>query len=281
MIAPLLVMGATGRIGRVLRHCWATRPPMGLRPIWQARRPAAGYVAWDILAQPCPVDLTGGVVLCLAGVVPGTAGQMGQNTDLALAACAAAKAGGARHVFLASSAAVYGAAGTALPEESQPQPAAPYGAAKLAMERAVLDWQRAHGLGVTILRIGNIAGLDALLGQARADRVVQLDPVPGQDGGPVRSYIGPRTLALVLGGLAERAARGADLPPVLNVAAAPAVSMGALLDAAGIGWAYAPPNPAVIPKVELETARLQALVPLAAGAGRPENMVAEWREIQG
>lgn len=276
---PLLVMGATGRIGRVLRQCWASDAPQGVQAIWQARLQAPGYIGWDILAEPCPVAAAQGVVLCLAGVVPGSTGQMVQNINLALTACHAAQVQGARHVFLASSAAVYGPASAALRETDAPNPRAAYGIAKYEMEQAVLDWQHPEGPGVTILRIGNIVGLDALLGRERRGAAVWLDVVPGQTDGPIRSYIGPMTLAMVLARLVELAAQGVALPQVLNVAVSPAVSMGALLDAAGLEWGFGPPNPAVLPRVELDTTLLQGLVALPADAGKPDVMVAEWRGL--
>ena len=276
---PLLVIGSTGRIGRVLRHCWADRPPEGTEPIWQARDRASGSLNWDILAEPCPAGAASGVVLCLAGVIRGTSEQLALNTALALAACRAAKAQGARHVFLTSSAAVYGPDPLPLAESERPKPQAAYGAAKADMEQAVLRWQDSGRPGLTILRIGNIAGLDALLGSARPGQPVRLDPVPGQTGGPMRSYVGPVTLSFDLARLVELAAEGKALPPVLNVAASPAVSMAALLDAAGLDWSYVPPNPAVIPCVELDTTLLKGLVTLPASAGQAEAMVAEWRGL--
>lgn len=193
-----------------------------------------------------------------------------------MAACQAAAAQGARHVFLASSAAVYGPSDAALTEQTPPAPLGDYGRAKLAMERAALGWCGTHGLGLTILRIGNIAGLDALLGGVRPGQQVQLDPVSGQRG-PVRSYIGPRSLGSVLVQLAAMAAAGQPLPQILNIAAAPPVSMGDLLDAAGVDWRYGPPNPSVLAKVELAVDLLEGLAGLPALAGQAETMVAEWR----
>ena len=277
---PLLILGGTGRIGRALRRQWPEVLPGGLRPVWQARHATPGWLGWDILAEPCPDGAARGVVLCLAGVISGTAEELALNEALALAACGAAAEQGARHVFLASSAAVYGPAPGALREKDMPAPPGPYGEAKLVMERAALGWRQQGGLGLTILRIGNIAGLDALLGGLRPGQPVRLDPAAGQVGGPVRSYIGPVTLGRVLARLAGLAAEGAVLPPVLNVAATPAVSMAALLDAAGVDWGFGDENPAVIPRVELDTELLQGLVDLPSGAGQPVVMVAEWRGLK-
>jgi nucleoside-diphosphate-sugar epimerase len=249
-----LVLGAGGRIGRMLRGVWP-----GLA-VWHARQ--GGHLAWDMLAQPFP------------GVTDARA-PMDHNVTLAHAAWRAAEATGARHVFLMSSAAVYGVAQRVWHEDDALAPVSAYGDAKARMEDAARTWQTAGGPGLTILRLGNVAGADALLGRAQPGLPVRLDPVAGQRG-PVRSYIGPLSLALVLARLADLAAAGKDLPPVLNIGAA-SVAMGDLLDAAALDWGYGPENPAVIPQVVLDVSRLHALCPLPAGSGLPATMVAEWR----
>lgn len=271
MSVPLLVMGASGRIGRALQSQQASLT--GLRPIWQSRHPAPGFQAWDVLAEPCPQGAAEGVVLCLSGIIRGTKTELALNVDLGLAACRAAMDQGARHVFLASSAAVYGASDRPLPEDAPLRPAGAYGEAKQAMERAARAEMPER---LTILRIGNIAGFDALLGGMTSGKAVRLDPVPGQPRGPVRSYIGPVTLARVLAELAQMAALGRKLPPVLNIAAGP-VAMGDLLDAAGVGWGFGPPNPDVIARVELDITRLRALAGLPAP--QATEMVAQWRGL--
>ena len=273
MSVPLLVMGATGRIGAAMR---SQAPMQGLRPIWQARRPEPGFLKWDIMAEPCPTGAASGVVLCLAGVTRGD--DLALNEALALAACRAAVEQGAQHVFLASSAAVYGPSLNALRENMSPAPLAAYGAAKLAMEHAAQAMMRSEAVGLTLLRIGNIAGFDALLGGLKPGIPAMLDPVSAQPGGPVRSYIGPVSLARVLAQLAGLAARGVALPPVLNIAAAP-VSMGDLLDATGANWVYGGLNPNVIPRVELDITLLKSLVDLPPQAGDPAAMVAQWRGL--
>ncbi|QCO55604.1 NAD(P)-dependent oxidoreductase [Pseudorhodobacter turbinis] len=271
MTIPLLVMGATGRIGRALQGQQAALT--GLRPIWQSRRPAPGFLAWDVLAEPCPQGAAQGVVLCLAGVIRGTKAELALNVDIGLAACRAAMDQGARHVFLASSAAVYGTSDRALPEDAPLHPAGAYGEAKQAMEMAA---RAAMPDRLTILRIGNIAGFDALLGGITSGKAVQLDPVTGQSGGPVRSYIGPVTLAQTLAKLVQMAAAGQPLPPVLNIAAGP-VAMGDLLDAAGAEWEFGPPNPDVIARVEMDITRLRSLVDLPPACAT--EMVAQWKGL--
>lgn len=271
---PILITGASGRLGRVLRAAWPARLAGLARPLWQSRGGAVpGAVVWDPLAGPYRGPaLAGGAILHLAG------GRIDAAATVALAraVCDLARRQGAALVLLASSSAVYGP-GEDLAEEAPLRPAGDYGAAKRAMEAAV-----AGRPGVTCLRIGNVLGADALIGAAVPGRPVTLDPVPGHEGGPVRSYIGPLAFAEVLARLCLRGIGGAGaLPPVLNLAAAPPVAMGALLDAAGLPWAYGPPNPGVVARVTLDVARLAALVGAEATAATPAGMVAEWRRGTG
>lgn len=277
MSVPFLVMGATGRIGQVIRS--QTLAPE-LLPIWQARRPKSGFLTWDILAEPCPNSAASGVTICLAGVIQGGAEDLAQNESLALAACRAAIEQGGKHVFLASSASVYGSSQTPLREDAHLAPISAYGEAKAAAERAAQAAMREGGPGLTILRIGNIARLDALLGAMKPDVPVRLDAVAGEPRGPVRSYIGPVSLAHALVQLAGLAARGVVLPRVINVAAG-AVSMADLLDAAGANWSFYDKNTKVIPRVEMDLTVLHRLFDLPPQAVDPAAMVAEWREWAG
>lgn len=273
---PLLILGGTGRIGWALRYYWPWMMRGGLRPIWQSRQPQSGFLTWDILNTDCPPIARDGVVLCLAG---GRGCDAQVQSALALAACEAA----GRHVFVMSSAAVYGDPGPEPVDEDAPLcPVSDYGRAKAGMEQAVLSWRNAKGdaaPGVTILRLGNVAGFDALLGAGDAAASVQLDPIRGQEAGPERSYIGPGTLCAVLARLATLTATKEPLPPVLNIATPRPVAMGALLEAAGRAWAFGPENPEAIARVALNTARLQAIIKLPPPAGRPAAMVAEWRGL--
>jgi NDP-hexose 4-ketoreductase len=256
---PLIFTGAGGRVGRLLRGVM----PAG-RVTWVSREPAMlDDVAWDDLLAGAPA---GAVILHFAGAVQG---NLGLNTLLARQVCGLQ---GVRHVFVASSAAVYPPGDADLDENTLPDAQSAYGAAKLAMEQAV---QRP---GVTLLRIGNVAGADALLGGLVAGGRCVLDPVAGQEGGPHRSYIGPITLARVLLGVADMAHAGAVLPQVLNVAAPGAVSMADLLDAAGADWAYGAEKASVVPRVVLDVQRLCGLVPVATATAAA--LVDEWRRAQ-
>lgn len=238
------------------------------------------FVQLDLMLGPekTATAMSGtGAVICLAGVTPAQvvngADVFSRNTDLALAAIHAAHAAGAGRVFVTSSAAVYGAAGGVLTEASSCRPVSDYGKAKLAMEQAALDCARVLGHPVTVLRIGNVAGADAILGGWRAG--MSIDRLA--DGStPKRSYIGPQTLARVLHRLSQTGA----LPDILNIAAPDAVEMGALLDAAGLPWKPRPAPETVIGDVTLSTKQLEAHVTFTSESSTPAGLVAEWRAYQ-
>lgn len=278
MSAPrVLILGASGRIGAMLRQHWRGA---ALRPVWQYRSQPAPEQS--IIGDPLPdraalARLCGSadVVLALSGVVPGR-GDMGLNTALALAALEIGAETGARRVFLTSSAAVYGAGGQILREDHALHPMNDYGRAKAAMELAARDRAAALGVGVTALRIGNVAGADALLGQTGTAR--RLDRFA--DGhGPRRSYIGPRVLADVLAQLVQIAARGHDLPECLNIAQPGAVAMADLCKAAGFDVTWQPAPEGAIASVILDVSRLSKLVPIPQASA--QAMVAEWRADPG
>ena len=268
-IRPVVLLGASGRLGRMLRGLWPGATP----PVAQARGAGAGEVTLDPLADPggTVAALDGaGTVICLWGVTPARAAREGcalsLNVELARAALDAAPAAGAGRVLLASSAAVYGAAEGPLREDAACQPASDYGRAKLEMEALAAR----HPHPATCLRIGNVAGADAILGGWRAG--MALDTLA--DGRtPRRSYIGPASLARVMHALCGHD----DLPDTLNVAAPGTVEMGALLDAAGLAWAPRPAGPDTIAEVALDTARLERLTAFAPEEGTPEGIVAQWR----
>jgi nucleoside-diphosphate-sugar epimerase len=268
--APLIVTGSTGRIGRAVRFYWGELP--GQTSIWTSR--AQG--PWPDLLQgdldPCP---RGAIILHLAADLSGGPSAAARTVALAKAVAVAARQGKARHIFLASSAAVYGSSDKDLHESSECQPVGDYGRAKLQSEQVC---RRAAGhVPLTILRIGNVVGADGLVGSARPGSKVWLDPVPGWSGGPLRSWIGPHGLATVLMALVRLARAGQPLPPVLNVAAKGALAMADLLTAADLDWDYGPPNPATLARVTLDTSSLADLVPQPPTSAR--GLIQEWRQV--
>lgn len=279
----VLVLGATGRLGGILRRCWGAEAAQ-----WQSRRGAGpdwaepGWAIFDPLQDSGALARAARgatAILCLAGVTParagaggeGAIGDMSDNTALAEAAIRAGAVSGAR-VFLTSSAAVYGNQAGFLDEASPLLGQSAYGRAKADMESRGAALGAELGVPVCALRIGNIAGADAILGGwkpgFRLDRFA--------DGhSPRRSYIGPVTLARVLGALVV----ADELPAVLNIAAPGGVEMGALLDAAGLAWTAQPAPEAAIPEVVLSVRALSAFVTLSARDGLAQTLVDEWRDM--
>lgn len=283
MLFPeICVLGATGRIGQVLQYCWNSA---GNREIlWQARRPQPAddrnWVVLDPLSDPDALAAaTRGrdAVLCLSGITNDRcaadgAADLGDNARLALAAIRAVAGTGAR-VLLASSAAVYGNQPGPLSETTALCPANAYGRAKAEMEAQAAALGAELGVPVTSLRIGNIAGLDAILGGWRTG--FELDVF--DDGrSPRRSYIGVQSLARAL----TAVLRAPRLPGTLNIAAPGMIEMGELLDAAGLHWTPRPAPGSAIATVQLDVTALSRISPLPAVASGPGQMVAEWRALE-
>ena len=259
--ARLSLTGASGRVARLLRP-WL---------------PGAAFVSRG--EGPLPGRIAGrSALVALGGVTSGDAKALEGNTAAALDALEAARAAGVPRVLILSSSAVYGRADGPLDETMPPTPANPYGAAKAEMEAAIARWRSAHPRRpeTCILRLGNVAGADALLGGLDPERRPRLDTWP--DGStPLRGYVGPVTLARVL---AELALHPLALPPVLNLAADP-VEMGALLRAVGRDWDAVPAPAQALRAVRLDTTRLRALVSLDPVEATASELVAQWRASGG
>lgn len=263
-MSDLAVTGATGRIGTLLRQAWSGAGSDEIA--WLGRR--------DI---PLTTALQGRrTLLALAGVTRGDPSALAANVDLALDALNAARDAGLTRVILVSSSAVYGRATGTLQERRRPTPVSAYGSAKARMEAAVANWSANHpdGPEVVCLRLGNIAGADALLGKLQG-HPPQLDIfADGQSAR--RSYLGPLSLASIVSQLVAHPKR---LPPVLNVAASSPVDMAALLRAAGCRWMDVPAAPEAIANVSLDTRLLGATVQMPQGCAAPDRIVAEWRAL--
>lgn len=258
----------------MLRRAWAQEGNGAPQTIWQARRESdfaalgGPSMVFDPLAEPEALAAAIGAadaVLALAGVISGSAEELSLNTALTEAVVRAAAG---KPVFVASSAAVYGAPDGERPlRETDPlAPLSPYGMAKAAMEAAI-----AGRPGVTILRIGNVAGADALLGRAAPEGGRVLD-VFADGRGPHRSYIGPQALARAIARLTRLAVAHLPLPAVVNLALPGTVTMDALLAAQGEGWVPRPAPATAIRSVELDVSRTLAL-------GLVEEMPATARAI--
>lgn len=275
----ILVIGGSGRLGTLLRRA-AVAEDAASGWVWQARRdsdfPGQGGpdLVFDPQADPAALRAAAraaDVVLCLAGATSGPPEVLACNRILAEAVLDAAPG----PVLIASSAAVYGAGPSH--EDDTPAPMAPYGQAKLEMEQAVQARGRADAV---LLRIGNVAGADSLLGQRCAPGARVLDILPGGQA-PRRSFIGPRALFLALARLARLAAAGAALPGRINLALPGAVGMEALLLAAGEGWAPRPAPDGVIPVVALDVRRAVALGLVPEAPARAAVIVADLASLRG
>lgn len=264
-----LLLGGGGRLGGMLRAHWPQNDGLSA----QTRQNKDGMLVFDPLRDPRALRAASAgrrAIICLSGVTPAHAAASGDgmslNTDLALAAIAAAPRDA--RVFVVSSAAVYGAAQGPHSEADSVIPISEYGHAKRAMETAAV----AQGDGrVCVLRIGNVAGADTILGGWRAG--MMLDKLP--DGRtPRRSYIGPKTLAHVV----HRLCAAEHLPDILNIAAPGVIEMGALLDCAGLAWAPRKPEGPVIEEVMLDTSALERFYSFMPQESSAAGMVAQWRE---
>jgi nucleoside-diphosphate-sugar epimerase len=270
----LLVLGGTGRLAGMVRR-WDS----GCADItWVARQGHAALSSdchvFDTRTDPAALARAcdaADVILDLSG--PTTNPDRGATSYEAIPTLARAVAHAAqgKPVLWMSSAAVYGPRLSA--RESDPlHPVSAYGRAKSQGEAILQDCP-----GVTRLRLGNVAGADALLGQSRPGVSVVLDQFA--DGAtPMRAYIGPKSLVKSLFFLVEAAAQGRELPAVLNIAApGSGVAMGDLLSAARLEWQPRPAPEGALRALTLNTQAFLAHVPLPAETGTPAGIVAEWR----
>ncbi|WP_299047634.1 NAD(P)-dependent oxidoreductase [uncultured Tateyamaria sp.] len=249
----IVVLGAGGKLGRLLRPRWPTDA------VWTTR----DDVDINDTKRLTRVLTQADAVFCLAGATHGAAVPMAHNIDVAQRTLDAAQGA---HVFLFSSAAVYGALSSPRPEAGPTSPQSAYATAKLKME----EMAATHPNPCTCLRLGNVAGADAILGGWAPG--FQLDQYP--DGNtPARSYIGPGTLAHVLVQLTT----STDPPAVLNIAAPGTVAMGDLLDAAGLRWTAKPATDRTIGKVQLDTTQLERMIRFEPKDSTAAGIVADWR----
>lgn len=275
-----LLVGSSGRIGRMLSRHWKACPPIEARIVLQAREPAKAALSWSPLDGPLPAQRGSfDAMIVLAGVTPGPGADLSLNIALADACLAAAHEAAIPRVLLASSSAVYGVHGDRpFAEGDNPQPVNDYGRAKLAMEAACTAW-RAKGLEICYLRIGNVAGADALLLNARqvsVDNPLRIDRF-SDGGGPVRSYIGPATMARVLESLADAPN---PLPDILNLAAPRPVSMSALAEAAGLPWTWKSAPVTAFQYITLACDRLEGLHAFDPADSTPAAMVSQWTDLK-
>lgn len=261
------VLGASGRLGQMLRWAWGDRADVA----WHMGRGAG-----DVLAPSPALRAALGkaeVVVNLSGVTPAPGADLALNVPLGTAPVALAPQA---RILTASSAAVYGLSDAPHMEDTPCAPLSDYGKAKAMMENAIAAMAPRNHM---ILRIGNVAGADQLLG-GLGSNTPRLHCF-GDEMTPLRSYIGPRGLADAIDALikAPYAAQ------TVNIAAAP-MTMGSLLDAAGRPFLAEPAPAGLPPRVILDTSRLRDACPKLSLADTPEAIMCEWtafrdRETQG
>ncbi|WP_460272748.1 NAD-dependent epimerase/dehydratase family protein [Celeribacter sp. ULVN23_4] len=282
-------LGASGRIGRLLRAAERLAPCEGVCFQWQyrAERPFdENAFLWPDFSAPQPLVLaqqTHGVETLVifsgaSGAKDDPKAMQAHVTHVDHALTAAVRAGIPR-VFVASSSAVYGTGrGHPFREEDTRAPVDAYGCAKVEMEDLCARRAKTEGIEICALRIGNVAGADMLLtnAAARTDSPLPLDIFPnGRE--PERSYIGPITLLSVLRCLVLTRE---DLPPALNLAGTPPVAMSDLLDAANVPWIGCAREDTGHQNITLETTRLAALCPSVDLGGDAKHIVEEWQAVR-
>lgn len=227
------LLGANGKLGSILASharraglTWRTQARSGPTDIiWSGDFDGP---AVEAVFQP------GSTIINMIGVTSSDTQAMIDTNELFVTRLLrTARQAGVAHVVLMSSAAVYGVAENSPVHEDAPlQPITPYGETKANMEHiAQLAANETSPMAISILRIGNVAGADALFAAAKrhveAGKPMQLHRLP--DGtAPMRSYIGPRDLFDAVHTLSARHSGPAR---VVNVAHPQPVHLDAMLQA--------------------------------------------------
>jgi len=274
-----IVVGSTGNVGQLLAPFWEST---GASILLQYRGTAPvtntdHLIMWDPNEGPnalkhwISANELPSCMIILAGVTPRSGKDLFLNAKIISNCLEACKNLSIPRVLVASSSAVYGNyLDRPFSEYDVPRPINNYGKSKLEMEKVCMHWSN-QSLQVTSLRIGNIAGADALLMQALQSGFTDLFIDQYDDGGtPQRSYIGPKTLADTLIKLANYSD---SLPRVLNVGASVPVEMGLLANAAGLTWSKKVAKSPRSQRIILDCTRLWGIIPEPLGAANPVDIV--------
>ena len=273
--STVLVFGAGGRLGTLLRRAWARNPPQGIAPLYYARngtRSAPSDFQWENPTAPLPAA---DAIIALWGVTSGNDAELAHNTHLARTSLEAARKSGARLVLHFSSSAVYGPAQNAS-ESSPTNPANAYGRAKLLMEQAIANFPD-EGLTHCCLRLANVVGADSLAPALSGTAPVTFDRF--SDGrGPMRSYMAMGHLARVLAALCTTPRQ--SLPAILNVASPKPVEMQALAEAAGKPILWQPAPDTAIQRVTIDASQLAHLLPKIDPLTTARDMITDWQQLE-
>ena len=269
--STVLVFGAGGRLGTLLRRAWARNPPQGIAPLFHARS-GPGDFDWENSTSPLPAA---DAIIALWGVTSGSDKELALNSRLAHASLEAARKSRARLVLHFSSSAVYGPAQNAS-ESSPTNPANAYGRAKLAMEQAIADFPD-EGLTHCCLRLANVVGADSLAPALRDTAPVTFDRF--KDGrGPLRSYVAMGHLARVLTALCTIPRQ--SLPAIINVASPKPVEMQALAEAAGKPILWQPAPDTALQRVTINASQLAHLLPEIDPLTTAQDMITDWQQLE-
>ena len=215
-------------------------------------------------------------LIVMAGVTPATSSDMALNTLIAKAYLDAARFAGIKRVLLASSSAVYGFGdGTPMNEAHSCVPISEYGRSKLDMEDMAHDFAAETNMEICCLRIGNIAGADALLlnaSKATLEAPLLVDRFPN-GAGPLRSYMGPTQAG---DALAQLARHQGTLPPVLNFAGISPIYMEELAIAAALPWRYETAPIVAHQSITLDCSALASLIDMPRGTHDSKTITLDW-----
>lgn len=297
--SKILILGAGGRVGRLLRQAWSLDPDLP-EVVFQSRGSGTGI---GMVCDPISggkseflagvIELAPTTIVALWGVTPHSAvPDLSLNSRLALLALEAGQICGARRVVLISTGAIYASTQQTQPYREAVEVASgtAYGNAKHNMERDALQWceeaEAAKGgiPSLTILRLANVAGADMLADAVR--RAVDGPPLCldhfHQGRGPCRSYLSARTFAATIAAL--RASEGPADPEILNLAdGQTAWDMADLLRALdqagyGVAWTWRDAPGTALALHSLDVGAMAARFPgvNASVCRSPEALVADW-----
>lgn len=272
-----VILGADGKLGSILRR-GALRHGLDWR--MQSR---SGQHNFTDPFDPSLYEKGATIINMIGHTGPDQNLLREANVDVVDQLLRRAQVAGVAHVILMSSAAVYGAAGPApLPETTPTAPLTPYADSKVAMERLAHDRSRhSNATRISILRVGNVAGSDALVTHAHRHAREGMPMLLHRfaDGAvPWRSYIGPLDFFHAVHTITQQPP---DTLRMLNVAHPQAVPLDAMLLGyrnhllPTLKWVDAPAPKGIPPRVVLDTSTLEALQPFPHHSDPADAFVAQ------
>jgi len=277
----VLVLGASGKIGRLLTRFWSLEPPANWIPIGQVKCNAQGNeICWEPDADYSLLPKVDAVI-SFWGSGPRSQRPYAENIKQGVSTLEIARYVGANRVLLASSAAVYNQSTCVRHNETSNEinPEGAYGRSKVEMENAAREWLRKNPTAphLVSMRIGNVVGADSLFAALEHSQSITLDRF-ASGLGPRRSYVTPGDLARVIEAILDCPAE--ELPRVVNVAGHRPLAMYDLVSAVGgdVTWRDAPENAVEI--AELDTERLERLTGVLHESTDAAKAVAGWQKLR-